>query len=72
MVTELAASASVCLAGLPNMYTDTHWIADAGATSHMSPCRSWFTKLKSCSILICIANDHVVYSEGVGSVMLNW
>jgi hypothetical protein len=36
-VTELAASASVCLGGSSNTHTDTHWIVERGATSHMSP-----------------------------------
>jgi hypothetical protein len=69
-VTELAASASVCLAGSPDTHADAHWITDTGATSHMSPRRSWFTKLKPCAIPIRVANNHVVYSKGVGSVML--
>jgi hypothetical protein len=69
-VIELAASASVCLAGMPDTHADAHWIADTGATSHMSPRRSWFTKLEPLAIPIHVANDHVVYSEGVGSVVL--
>jgi hypothetical protein len=69
-VTELAASASVCLANLPNTHADGHWITDTGATSHMSPRCSWFTKLEPCTIPIRVANNHVVYSEGVGSVVL--
>jgi hypothetical protein len=69
-VTELAASASVCLAGSPDTHADAHWIADTSATSHMSPRRSWFTKLKPLAIPIRVANDQVVYSEGVGLVIL--
>jgi transposase InsO family protein len=69
-VTELAASASVHLAGSPDTHADAHWIADTGATSHMSPRRSWFTKLEPLAIPIRVANDHIVYSEGVGSVVL--
>jgi hypothetical protein len=69
-VTELAASASVRLAGSPDTHADAHWIADTGATSHMSPRRSWFTKLEPLAIPIRVANNHVVYSEGVGSVVL--
>jgi hypothetical protein len=45
-VTKLAASTSVRLAGSPTPHADVHWIADTGATSHMSPRRSWFTKLQ--------------------------
>jgi hypothetical protein len=37
-MTEPAASASFHLASLPNTHTDVDWIADTGATSHMSPC----------------------------------
>jgi hypothetical protein len=69
-VTELTASASVRLAGSPDTHADAHWIADTGVTSHMSPRRSWFTKLEPLAIPIRVANDHVVYSEGVGSVVL--
>jgi transposase InsO family protein len=69
-VTELAPSASVRLTGSPDTHADAHWIADTGATSHMSPRRSWFTKLKPLAIPIRVANDHVMYSEGVGSVVL--
>jgi hypothetical protein len=35
-VKESAAHASVCLAGMHNTHADLHWIADSGATSHMS------------------------------------
>jgi hypothetical protein len=69
-VTELAASASVRLAGSPDTHADAHWIQYTGATSHMSPRCSWFTKLEPLAIPIRVANDHVVYSEGMGSVVL--
>jgi hypothetical protein len=36
----------------------------------MSPRCSWFTKLEPLAIPIRVANDHVVYSEGVGLVVL--
>jgi hypothetical protein len=68
--TELVASASVRLAGSPNMHADVHWITDTGATSHMSPRCSWFTKLELLAIPIRVANDHAVYSKGVGLVVL--
>jgi hypothetical protein len=69
-VTELAASASVRLASSPDTHADAHWIADTGATSHMSPRRSWFTKLEPLAIPIRVTNDHVMYSKGVGAVVL--
>jgi hypothetical protein len=34
---------------------DAHWIADTGATFHVSPRRSWFTKLEPLAIPICHA-----------------
>jgi hypothetical protein len=69
-VTELAASASVRLAGSLDTHADAHWITDMGATSHMSPCRSWFTKLEPLAIPSRGMNDHVMYSKGVGSVVM--
>jgi hypothetical protein len=69
-VTKLAACASVRLAGSPDTHAGAHWIADTSATSHMSPRRSWFTKLEPCTIPNRVTNDHDVYSEGVGSVVL--
>jgi hypothetical protein len=36
----------------------------------MSPCRSWFTKLELLTIPIRVANDHVVDSKGLGSVLV--
>jgi hypothetical protein len=69
-VMELTTSTSVCLAGSPDMHTDAYWIADTGATSYMSPRCSWFTKLGLLAIPIRVANDHVVYGEGVGLVLV--
>jgi hypothetical protein len=36
----------------------------------MSPRRSWFTKVKPLAIPIRVASNHVVYSKGVGSVVV--
>jgi hypothetical protein len=69
-VKELTASASLCLAGMHNTHTDTHWIADLGATSHMSTQRHWFKTLKPHIIPIRVANNAIVYSKGTGSVIL--
>jgi hypothetical protein len=69
-VTKLAVSAGVCSAGPPNTHTDVHWIPDTGATSYMSPRCSWFTKIKPLATPIHAANDHVMYSKGMGSVVL--
>jgi hypothetical protein len=69
-VKELAASASLCLAGTHNTHADTHWIADSGATSHMSTQHHWFKTLEPHVVPICIANNAIVYSKGIGSVVL--
>jgi hypothetical protein len=36
VVVEHTACTTLCLAGLPGMHANAHWIADSGATSHMS------------------------------------
>jgi hypothetical protein len=69
-VKELAASASLCLAGMHNMHADAHWIADLGATYHMSTQHHWFKTLELHIVPICIANNAIVYSKGIGSVIL--
>jgi hypothetical protein len=69
-VKELAASASLCLAGTHNTHADAHWIADLGATSHMSTQRHWFKTLEPHIVPIRIANNAIVYSKGIGPVVL--
>ena len=48
---------------------DFHWIADTGATSHMTPHRHWFKSYTHCRTPICLANNIVIYSAGVGNVV---
>jgi hypothetical protein len=69
-VKELAASASLRLAGTHDTHADAHWIADLGATSHMSTQRHWFKTLEPHVIPIRVANDAIIYSKGIGSVIL--
>jgi hypothetical protein len=69
-VKELAASASLCLASMHNTHADAHWIADLGATSHMSTQHHWFKTLKPHIVPIRIANNAIIYSKGIGSVIL--
>ena len=45
------------------------WIADTGATSHMTPYRHWFKSYTHCRIPIRLANNIVIYSAGVGNVV---
>jgi hypothetical protein len=69
-VVKHAACAMLCLAGLPGTHTDTHWIADSGAMSHMSMQHHWFKMLKPHIVPICIANNTIVYSKGIGSIVM--
>ncbi|KAF7776742.1 hypothetical protein Agabi119p4_5135 [Agaricus bisporus var. burnettii] len=48
---------------------DFHWLADTGATSHMTPHRHWFKSYTSHKIPIRLADNSIVYSSGVGSVV---
>ena len=50
---------------------DIHWTADTGATSHITPHRHWLHHYKPLSVPICLANNHIVYSAGVGSVVFS-
>jgi hypothetical protein len=49
--------------------SDFNWLADTGATSHMTPHRHWFKSYAPHKIPICLANNSVVYSAGIGSVV---
>jgi hypothetical protein len=69
-VVEKAQCAHVHLATSPSSSTDTHWIADTGATSHMTSHRLWFTSYRPHIVPIRVANNTVVYSAGVGDMIL--
>ncbi|KAF9441665.1 hypothetical protein P691DRAFT_624393, partial [Macrolepiota fuliginosa MF-IS2] len=45
------------------------WLADTGATSHMTPHRHWFKNYSPCRIPVCLADNSVVYAIGTGSVV---
>ncbi|EKM54365.1 uncharacterized protein PHACADRAFT_97404, partial [Phanerochaete carnosa HHB-10118-sp] len=45
------------------------WIADTGATSHMTPHKHWLCNYTPMRVAVRLANDHIVYSEGVESVV---
>ena len=44
------------------------WVADTGATSHMTPHRHWFTSYTPTRRAIRLADDKIVYAVGKGSV----
>ena len=45
------------------------WTADAGATSHMAPHKHWVRSYTPLKIPVCLANDTVIFSAGVGSMV---
>ena len=69
---EFAANASAI------DFTDPHspllpdaganWIADTGATSHMTPHRHWFSSYTPTKRPIRLADNQLVYAVGIGSV----
>ena len=46
-----------------------NWNTDTGASAHMTPHRHWFRSYSPHSIPIRLANSHIVYSAGLGSVV---
>jgi hypothetical protein len=48
--------------------TYTHWNVDSGASAHMTPHRHWLHNYTPCRIPIRLADQSIVYSEGVGLV----
>ena len=46
-----------------------NWNTDTGATSHMTPHRHWFHTYTSFKTPIKLADNTIVYSEGIGSVI---
>lgn len=48
--------------------SSTDWLADTGATSHMTCHHHWFSTYTANHMPICLANNEVVYSVGIGSV----
>jgi hypothetical protein len=50
---------------------DFDWNADTGATSHMTPHRHWIQNYTPPCIPIKLADNTVIYSAGVGTVLFN-
>jgi len=48
---------------------DIHWNADTGATAHMTPHRHWIRNYTPKCIPVKLADNKVIYSAGVGSVV---
>ncbi|KAJ3898536.1 hypothetical protein F5879DRAFT_812464, partial [Lentinula edodes] len=45
-----------------------NWNTDTGASSHMTPHRSWFISYSKHRVPVRLADNSVIYSEGIGSV----
>ena len=70
VVTEFAGNASYRSSQPTSTSPNTHlWNADTGATSHMTPNRRWIRDYKPYHVPIRLADNTIVYSEGVGSVV---
>ena len=71
-ITEFVGNASCRLPQPTSASTNTHlWIADSGASSHMTPHRYWLRDYTPLRVPIRLADNTVVYSEGIGSVVFN-
>lgn len=69
---EYAGNASAYLSDLTSpLVTDasTDWNPDTGATSHMTPHRHWFNTYKPYVVPIRLADNNIIHSAGVGSVL---
>jgi hypothetical protein len=67
---HIALSASLKRANALELPPDLSWIADTGTTLHMTPHQQWFTDYKPHCIPIHVANNAVVYSKGIGAVVI--
>src|SRR6267154_4110882 len=68
-VQETAGKVSLQTPHTPQTLND--WNADTGATSHMTPHYHWLTNYKPYKVPIRLADNSIVYSAGVGSVVFN-
>ena len=70
-VTESAGNASVNHISSSPLQTNANfdWNADSGATSHMTPHAHWIRNYRPFRTPIRLANDLIVYSAGIGSVV---
>ena len=71
VVTEFAGQASAVDEFEANVTSSNifHWNTDTGATSHMTPHKSWIRNYTPYRVPIRLADSRVIYSEGVGSVL---
>jgi transposase InsO family protein len=72
-VEESAGNASARTISSPPLQNDANfdWNTDSGATSHMTPHIHWIRNYKPYRVPIRLANNSIVYSAGIGSVVFN-
>lgn len=71
---EYAGKASVALSASERVSwlsspAAANWNTDTGATSHMTPHRRWFRSYSPHIVPVRLANNQVIYSAGMGSVV---
>ena len=71
MSTECAGNASARSSSTSPTSSSLQWLADTGATSHMTPHRHWVRNYTPLRVPIKLADNSVVYSAGVGTVVFN-
>ena len=65
---EFAGTATSLFSGPSSRNPTTDWIVDTGATSHMTPHKHWFHQYTPKRVPVRLANNYVIYSEGIGTV----
>jgi len=76
-VTEFAGHASVRAPDPSSLFSplqlkaDFDWIADTGATSHMTPHRHFMRNYTPCSIPVRLADHSVIFAVGMGTVVFD-
>jgi len=68
-VKEYAGKASFKTTTPSQLSTNDDWTADTGATSHMTPHKHWLKNYQPFCVPIKLADNTIVYSEGVGNVV---
>jgi transposase InsO family protein len=71
IVTEYAGKASAVSNSEANFTSSNvyYWNTDTGATSHMTPHRHWIRNYTHYRVPIKLADNRIIYSEGVGTVV---
>jgi len=68
---EFAGNASAPSTSPSPIPPNFDWLAETGATSHMTPHRHWVRNYLPLHIPIRLADNNIVYSSGVGTVLFN-